>query len=545
DEEDDADDAASAATAKRKPIINIDSPSDESSDDEDVTYKSEDAATKHSHDVSFAVAKGVGGTTRSDPRRKQSKAVGTNAWLAALTPGEGLVLYNGDNSELKKHKNNILISVPLTDNDLEKKLKPKQASSYVPHKDSTEELVSEARRHPLFKALTSNNLLSKTGCVKLKSTYYWKGGGEKHAEALVNALVKTTINSRKQKKRIKDEMKSTGLTNMALREVKRSQKEKENATKGANLVPLDTKRDLGSILLGTLRIAVKDESMAVRLFGGVYDRFLRQGIVEKFSAKHAELSGDGYMQKVALLSSIGGDDHGCLQMNETKIANVSHCSVNDLLVDILHDVANDEMPVGYDCMTGKKPAMNTNFNARWHQIMLLSRVANVYSLIDQPEKFIELLRLIPFGFVSSDEVKNSHLGQVCHLCNNGVSTIKADMSCCIDPDCMRFGPFELNRLDGVYFNATIAVCNSKKPEYTDDFKRDYVIRTMADYKISVEEQTGREVDILFQNVQKKEEFERFKKDPTPSAAKEVLKRYLPIGIAGYESLTPTEDEEEV
>lgn len=41
-------DAASSATAKHQPIIDVDS--SDGSSDEDVAYKSEDAATKHSHD---------------------------------------------------------------------------------------------------------------------------------------------------------------------------------------------------------------------------------------------------------------------------------------------------------------------------------------------------------------------------------------------------------------------------------------------------------------------------------------------------------------
>jgi len=176
--------------------------------------------------------------------------------------------------------------------------------------------------------------------------------------------------------------------------------------------------------------------------------------------------------------------------------------------------------------------------------MLLSRVAHIYSLIDQPDKLFELLSLLPAGDAVSDEAKQSHIGATCHSCNNGATTIKTDMLACVNPDCLRLGTAEMNYLDDYFFINTIAVCNSNEPGHTEDFKRQYVIRTMEDYNIAVKARTGRTVDILFQK-KKKEEFEKFKARPTPSAAKELLKYYLPIGIAGYESLTPTEVEEEV
>lgn len=441
-----------------------------------------------------------------------------------------------------KHKKSIIIRESLTDGEMEKKCRRKSGKkAYTKHEGSTEALEEEAKRHPLYVVLTSDNVLSDTGSVLFNNVSYYKGGGEDHVNALAIAIVKRTITMAESNSKRKKEISSLDVTTREFVAMKRSEKETKKATKNAKLVPLPkgTEGKLGTVILATFRTAFKDDTVAVSLLGDVYEWFMSRGMVEKFPTDDAEMSGNGYIQKDRLFSTIGGDYHDCHQIKKgDRVVNVTKCSMN-VLVDILQDIADEKHHPGHDYMTGKRP--DTNFKPFWYQIMLLSRVAQIYSLIDQPKKFMELLRLLPGSVISGEmeEARNSHVGQVCHGCNNGPSTITDDMSCCLNPDCLRFGTFELNKLDDTFYNALIAVCNSD--EHTKESKIEYVTGKMKMYKMEVKAQTGREVEILFQL--KKEEFEKFKARPTPAAAKELLKRYLPIGIAGYESLTPTEDEE--
>ena len=446
--------------------------------------------------------------------------------------------YNGSNTDWKKHHKNIIIRQSLSRKDQEKLFKQKRTkSSYIPHPDATNQDNAKAENHWAYQALAGpNSPLTATGHVVYRENCYYKNG-HRHDEVLKILIVKNIVRSRKQYKNLSEECAKNGTTVKEQQSIQAA----KGAEEAANIVlAVDVDGFPGAMIEFVLTTMFKDPSISVKAFGKLFTWLMEQGQLTKFTHDEVSLSMDGYIQKDALFSSVGGNDHDCVRVDSSSADN--KVGVTTVLATTLLDMTRSELSA--DDLTGKMPKSDKeagNFvYVPWYAVMLLSRVADIYSSIGQPNKFFRLLRLLPTARITEKSRSVCHLGQVCHSCNNGITNLPTGTSPCVNPDCLRFGTSLQNTMDDNFYKAFVAVCNSN--EYSKDEKCKFVSDKILMYKMEMNAMFGREVDIVFQ---RKTEFEKFKAAPSVATATEVLKRYLPIGVPGYESLTPDEVEDDV
>ena len=463
------------------------------------------------------------------PRQKKSlikKIAGTiNSVSNLIHNSETKAYYSGDIEEFINNREKIVVSEVMSSAQEKNKFKKKSKLALQRPTDATKEDFNDARSHWAYKALSGKDSpLTRTGHVYFNRLRYYKSG-DQHAEALLIAVVKSRLSNKKARAKRRQTCDELGITHEQLEEMNRSKR----AEKISNLV-VDQPKDLhgsGAYIAHTLRAVFNNDDRAVEALGQVVPWLSEKGYLKKFPSDQARMSYDGYIQKTPLLLSLGGADHCCMHVQGKKV------DVTTRLAKMLQEIAKSKL--SGDVLSGKLPRCK-NYKMDWYRLTILSHAAYIYAAIGQHRKFFDLLDALPTGDALSEDSRESHLGSICHCCNNGSTTIADGMSPCVNPACLRFGTATCNFLDTHFFNAIIAVCNwSKIP---DDKKRDYVRTRIQHYEYEVEARNGRHVDILIQKEERKRELEDFRATPTPAKAKELLKYFLPIDLPGYESLTP-------